>query len=95
MSLPPVCGGGDAEGRGETPHARYRVRGWGPPPQSLRDSSPSGGAVGSGCSWGNLRLTHVGSWIGALPLAVTGGACFPTVLRAGQLDGAAGGGGLA
>ena len=42
MSLPPVCGGGDAEGRGETPHARYRVRGWGPPPQSLRDSSPSG-----------------------------------------------------
>ena len=25
-------------------------RGWEPPPQSLRDSSPSGGAVGSGCS---------------------------------------------
>ena len=25
-------------------------RGWEPPPQSLRDSSPSGGAIGSGCS---------------------------------------------
>ena len=45
-------------------------RGWEPPPQSLRDSSPSGGAIGSGCSWGNSRPAHFGSWIGALRSAV-------------------------
>ena len=45
-------------------------RGWEPPPQSLRDSSPSGGAIGSGCSWGNSRPPHFGSWIGALRSAV-------------------------
>ena len=31
-------------------HAPSDKRGWEPPPQSLRDSSPSGGAIGSGCS---------------------------------------------
>ena len=36
-------------------------RGWEPPPQSLRDSSPSGGAIGSGCSGGDSRLAGFGS----------------------------------
>ena len=52
-------------------------RGWEPPPQSLRDSSPSGGAIGSGCSGGDSRLAHLGSWIGALRSAVAAasGSC--------------------
>ena len=48
-------------------------RGWEAPPQSLRDSSPSGGAIGSGCSGGgDCRLADFGSRIGALTF---GGRC--------------------
>ena len=52
-------------------------RGWEPPPQSLRDSSPSGGAIGSGCSGGDSRLAGFGSRIGALRSAVAppSGSC--------------------
>ena len=42
-TLRPLCGG---RGAGGGPS----WRGWEPPPQSLRDSSPSGGAFGSDCS---------------------------------------------
>ena len=40
-------------------------RGWEPPPQSLRDSSPSGERLRSGCSGGDSRLADFGSRIGA------------------------------
>ena len=45
-------------------------RGWEPPPQSLRDSSPAGGAFGAGGSRGGCRLADFGSWTSALRSAI-------------------------
>ena len=52
---------GAAERRRWRPCGGPGWRGWEPPPQSLRDSSPSGGAIGSGCSGETPGLAGFGS----------------------------------
>ena len=57
-------------------------RGWEPPPQSLRDSSPSGGAIGSGCLGWDCRLAdlRLADW-----RAPFGGGCLGSSRAAGPL----------
>ena len=68
-------------------------RGWEPPPQSLRDSSPSGGAIGSGCSGGTpgwqalapRSARSVRRWLPRVGAAAGGGRAAAQVGAVGSL----------